>query len=106
MRLTDLNPGFVGHGGPGILTKDRQPIPFRHGVGIIFDCPCGCDQPCYVDFKNPMDGGPTVGERGPFWQRTGETFETLSLAPSILRAKAKGGCGWHGFIRDGEVISV
>lgn len=106
MRLTDLNPRWVGHGGNGYLDKDRQPVPWRHGVGVSFECPCGCDQRCFVNFKNPIDGGPHVDCSGPFWQRTGETFETLTLAPSILRDRAKGGCGWHGFIREGQIISV
>ena len=26
-----------------------------------------------------------------------------SLTPSILRVPDKGGCGWHGFITNGEV---
>ncbi len=37
------------------------------------------------------------------WQRTGETFDTLTLTPSIHSRKEKGGCGWHGFITNGEV---
>jgi hypothetical protein len=57
----------------------------------------------YVAFANPLDGGPphiSLGE--PTWQRTGDTFETLTLSPSILRTRPYG-CGWHGFITDGEV---
>jgi hypothetical protein len=54
-----------------------------------------------VPFANPIDGGPQLERHG--WQRTGDTFETLTLTPSILRARARGGCGWHGFITNGAV---
>lgn len=98
MKLADLNPGWLGAGGPGI-TRAGQPVPERHGIGIVFDCPCGCDSPVHVLLKNPLDGGPAVrGE--PLWQRTGDTFETLTLHPSIRRI---GGCQWHGWVRDGEI---
>lgn len=30
----------------------------------------------------------------------------VGLTPSILRLPAKGGCGWHGFIRNGEVVAA
>jgi len=33
------------------------------------------------------------------------TFETLTLTPSILRTPEKGGCGWHGFVTNGEIIT-
>lgn len=34
------------------------------------------------------------------WKRTGETFETLTLEPSIMQPR---GC-WHGHIKNGEVL--
>lgn len=37
---------------------------------------------------------------GIIWKRTGETFETLTLSPSI-NAEASG--HWHGFITKGEI---
>jgi len=46
------------------------------------------------------------------WDRQGESFDTLTLRPSILRLKWKDragrehGCGWHGFITNGVVTSV
>jgi hypothetical protein len=51
-----------------------------------------------VPFANPIGPGPHVNEKG--WRRTGDTFDTLTLTPSILRI---GGCGWHGFVTNGEV---
>lgn len=100
MRLTDLNPGWVGHGGEGTSNADGSPIPYRAQVGIAFDCPCGCDSRCYIGFKNPPDGGPPCDVRDVNWQRQGDTFETITLSPSIQRI---GGCGWHGWIQNGEV---
>lgn len=107
MRLIDLRPKFLGHGGEGVTnTATGAPVPRREGVGLQFDCPCGCGIPCFVHFSNPLDGGaPLVHEPFPSWQRTGDTFETLTLTPSILRTPPRG-CGWHGYITNGEVIAV
>jgi len=105
MRLTELHPEWMGAGGAGITDAAGNPVPERHGVGVLLDCPCGCDRQLYVPFANPIDGGPPVNDGHASWQRTGDTFETLTLTPSILRMKEKGGCGWHGFITNGEVTS-
>lgn len=98
MRLVDLNPQF--------LDSNH----FDKGIAIMFDCPCGCDAPCYVPFRNPIGGArPNPDDDAKYgramWDREGETFETLTLKPSILRDPAKGGCGWHGWITNGEVTS-
>lgn len=94
MKLTDLNPHFISAGE-------------RKGIGMLFDCPCGkCGELCGIEFHNPIDGGPSHDPmRHAHWHRTGETFETLTLTPSIHRS-GPGGCGWHGFITNGEVMSV
>jgi hypothetical protein len=82
-------------------------------VGITFDCPCSavimltghphnvkCPRRIFVFFDKPLDGGaPIPGER--LWQRSGgDSFETMTLAPSI---DASGEGHWHGWVRDGEV---
>jgi hypothetical protein len=101
MRLVDLHPrwmdGFDG----------------REKIGVIFDCPCGCPQDNYVPFKNPIGGGESPHKLGALWTRTGDTFETLSTTPSILRhpfsadPDPKYHCkGWHGFITNGEVTNA
>src|SRR5574341_2614043 len=102
MKLTELNPRWVGHGGEGIRNRDGSPVPRRERIGISFDCPCPtvCGERVYVPFENPADGGPAVSE--PAWQREGETFELLTINPSIQRV---GGCAWHGWVRSGEVVS-
>lgn len=102
MKLTDHNPRWVGYGGEGISDANGDPVPARSGVGLTFNCPCGtCGQRPYIGFQNPLDGGPPVSN-GPHWNRAGETFETLTVTPSILR---KSGCDWHGWLKFGELTS-
>jgi hypothetical protein len=86
----------------------------RHGMGVIFCCPVHhpraetCDfEHLFVPFENPIDGGPRFlsgqGKDGTaFWVRTGDTFEALSLTPSIL-FPADGPEHWHGYVTNGEV---
>lgn len=109
MKLTDLHPEWMGAGGEGISNADGTPAIPRQGVGILLDCPCGtCDEfhQLYVPFANPLDGGPPLQTgKNNGWQRTGDTFETLTLTPSILRTRPHG-CGWHGFITNGDVLTV
>jgi hypothetical protein len=100
-----MNPRWVGYGGEGV-SENGLPVPRREGVGIFFDCPCGkpgCR--CSLLFRNPLDGGPQVCPDHPSWQRTGDTFASLTLDPSIQRADP-GGCRWHGFLRNGEFINA
>lgn len=99
MKLTELDPQFLGAGGEGISDAQGNPVPARHGVGIGFDCPCGCGERCYIEFVNPLDGKGLHRKDGHVWNRTGDTFETLTLSPSIQRTH---GCRWHGFIENGE----
>ena len=105
MRLRDLNPVFLSAGGAGTFdTLTGVPIPKTEGVGVVFDCPCGNDDEehrCYVPFENPIGPGPLTNRKG--WRRVGSTFEELTLEPSIRRV---GGCGWHGVITNGEVVTV
>lgn len=103
MKLVDLNPSFVGTGGEGITDANGDPVPRREGIGLSLDCPCG-DKACpkfFVAFENPLGGSKPTGK--PWWKRNGNTFDTLTLRPSILR---KSHCGWHGYITAGEVKSV
>lgn len=103
MKLIELNPEWVGNGGESVTDANGNPVPRREGVAVDFDCPCGCDQRLCVVFANPLDGGPSVHPGPPRWTRTGETFEDLDLKPSILRI---GGCGWHGYINNGEIQTI
>lgn len=101
MRLSELNPRWIGAGGEGITNSDGTPAKKREGVGISFNCPCGCGSDVYIGFENPLDGGEKFDkEPHPSWKRTGDTFDTLTTTPSILRV---GGCKSHFFITNGEI---
>lgn len=105
MKLTELNPQWVGHGGEGVFMTSSEgpvPIPRRERVAISMDCPCGCKRHLCLKFTNPVDGLGPVG--GTTWERVGETFEDLTLSPSIQRADDDG-CHWHGYITNGEIIN-
>lgn len=120
MRLADLNPHFLDEAGADLREKfglaadevnealqtiSGTPRPdMRRGVGLMCDCPCGCDRPLYVPFRNPLDGLGAVEGQG--WERTGETFDTITLTPSVNRTGHTDSCGWHGYITDGHVRSV
>jgi len=105
MKLAELNAYFVDAGGEGVFSADGSPAPKRRGVGVIMNCPCGThgeDNQLYVPFEAPLDGGPCIERKG--WKRTGDTIDTLTLSPSVLRSDPDG-CRWHGWIRNGEAIS-
>jgi hypothetical protein len=114
MRLAELEPRWWSQDG-------------RHGQGVTFRCPCPRCQAgprtvrLAVAFANPLDlgdpvdmghkkawwpamgGGPHCEDLVPpgiHWNRTGDTFDTLSISPSV-DASAAG--HWHGFITKGEV---
>lgn len=99
MRLVELRPSFFGH----------YDLPDRNGVGLGFDCPHGCGDRFVVYFTNPLDGGAMIpitqsGNQKYRWQRTGETFDALTLSPSVnILEKENGPSHWHGLITNGEV---
>lgn len=116
-RLVDCNPRWVTGRYAG--RDDDTP------VGVHFDCPEGhegCDHA--IPFTPAVGGGPAASwyTSGAIWQRTGDTFETMTLSPSIRRnptyasreaAIAAGAlpehlndshfCALHIFIRDGQI---
>lgn len=105
MLLVDLNPRFFSHGGEGVSDEAGNPIPKRKGIGVSFDCPClspSCIRVA-IPFDKPLDGGPSPHPEPNTWKRTGDTFETLTLKPSIKRLD---NCKWHGWVTNGEVKSV
>jgi hypothetical protein len=103
VKLAELNPTWVGAGGKGVSYADGSPVPERHGVGLLCDCPCGCGSRLYVPFANPLDGGPPLEPDRSRWLRDGDTFEAVTLSPSIRRIPHDGSCGWHGYIRSGGI---
>ncbi len=103
MKLTDLEPRWVG------ITREavgKWPE-IRFQVGVSFLCPCCRDQRIAVIFANFIDPNntadriqwawPSVENK---WQRSGDTFETLTLTPSIDVSQHG---HWHGSITNGEI---
>jgi hypothetical protein len=84
----DLNPQYEG-------------IPDVERWGMILDHPDARDpaQRCHsgLTFAGPVQA--QLEPNRPVWQV--ESWEPLTLSPSILCAPDKGGCGLHGYIRGG-----
>lgn len=110
MRLTALRPAWrhwhhdaVRDGAIVTPATSRE-----KAIGVEFDCPIhGTEHRIYVDFANPFDGAEAV-KRNNLWQRTGETFDTLTTTPSVDYTKYDNGAVrdpscWHGFLNNGEV---
>lgn len=92
MKLVDLDPEWW------TITDGRT------GMGITFLCPHCNTQYLGVWFANPTDGGtPAPPDCFPIprWNRVGDTFETLTLHPSINVENH-----WHGFIINGEITNA
>lgn len=89
MKLTELTPEWrdIGEG--------------RRGQGVEFQCPHCNKRRIFVPFENPLDGGKPIQSSTNLWKREGETFETLTLSPSINQIGH-----WHGWIRNGEVTNA
>ena len=98
-RLVDLNPRWASGAFDGVE---------RRGIALNFDCPCQ-DEACAwggvisVWIANPIDGLPSPPQGAPrtLWSRTGDSFETLSLDPSIHAVGH-----WHGWLTNGMLVSV
>lgn len=117
MRLVDCNPRWLTGRYAG--REDDTP------AGVRFDCPEGhegCDHA--IPFTPAFDGAPTPGwqQNGAVWGRTGDTFEALTLSPSIRRIPQHASreaaivagcvpdlvtpsllCAFHGFVRAGQI---
>lgn len=114
-RLVDCNPHWVQYSGGEASSPDA----------VYFDCPEGHEDCKHViPFTPALDGSaqPVKQQNGAQWHRTGETFETLTLAPSIRRIRKHATreaaiaagcipeyvtegmlCAFHGFIKNGEI---
>ena len=79
MKLTALRPEwFTGEDGIRRL--------------LYFDCPCGCGARLGVKLKPKNPDG---------WEYNGAEFHGVTIRPSVLHL-TPGGCGWYGYITDGE----
>lgn len=78
----------------------------RQGMGITFDCPTHRDHRLAIFFENPVDGlPPQHGERN-LWKREGDSFEILTVTPSIDASEhhfGHNGQCWHGHITHGTI---
>lgn len=75
---------------------------------VIFDCPEGHEDCRHsIPFTPSLDGQTQVSpqQNGAQWYRTGDTFENLTLSPSIRRIPLPGSddCALHIFIRNGLI---
>ena len=102
MRLAELEPRWV----TGIRGKFPEAEGKRGHIGLTFLCPHCRTQRLGILFDPPIDDdvlwlfaswSPFLGDR---WQREGETFDSISLTPSIDASESG---HWHGFITDGEI---
>ncbi len=111
MKLTELNPRWVGLSGP---IYD----------GVAFDCP-HCLREAFnrpgeeidiqrlaITFSPPIDPNgwwakitqPTYAGQNVWKRGNGDTFETLSISPSVDASNPiEFKNHWHGFISNGEV---
>lgn len=107
MKLTELKPRWTGYASND--KRDEQII-----NGLTFLCPhCGLQtgQRLGVLFHPPIDEGGwlakgvTIFHGAVEWTRTGDTFETLTLSPSIntMQNRMDFANHWHGFFTNGEV---
>ena len=102
MKLTELNPEWLTRGGKRI--------------GIRFICPHCNDQRLVIGFDKALDGegytGIVINREGPIawmmggegnngWSVQGDTFETLTITPSIDVSQHG---HWHGSITNGEMV--
>mgnify|MGYP006921811288 CR=1 FL=1 len=95
MKLVELNPRWSVDA--DIIIGDRVVHdPERHGMGLSFDCPCcvGTSRATRlaVFFRNPIDGKVASDDYKNLWLRTGDSFDTLTLSPSV---DASGHGHWH-----------
>ena len=105
------------------ITEALGPVHYRHhpltlaeAQGIIFLCPkCMRDHPdgkgvhsVEVSFRDrgvlDADGTHTKEGLPVRWQVSGTGFHDLTTTPSILLTGA--GCGWHGYLQEGNVSII
>jgi len=112
MKITDLDAQFLvptekGH---------RFVATIEEASGVIFQCPkCGKDAErgeedgrryvvgahyvvCWFAGKVPKDITPGPGR----WTVSGSSLENLTLSPSVFLNGE--GCGWHGWVQNGDAI--
>jgi len=64
-------------------------------AGLILRCP-GCKELSFLPFRS--------GIHSEEWDLLNE--DPIEITPSINHDKALGGCGWHGWLKNGEFTRV
>lgn len=103
MRLTELDPRWFTFAHPADGVDIR--------IGLTFLCPHCRVQRLGVAFTPAIDPAGMIPKFGiqlekMAWQRQGDTFDTLTITPSIdaSHAATMGFEGhWHGYITSGEI---
>lgn len=103
MRLTELDAHLLR------AVDDRTDTrvdTLAEAQGVCFQCPKCCHNGghyvlCWFKDRGiPDDKVPGPGR----WTPTGTCIADLSLTPSVLLSGA--GCGWHGFVTNGDVSII
>lgn len=113
MKLTELDAKFVRYETRNGSQQWTIPVEaFADAQGIMFLCPV-----CFTKNNGPVgthlvdvtfEGRGAAADQGSHgtdgqptrWAVSGDRFENLTTSPSVLLV---GGCGWHGFITNGDV---
>lgn len=108
MRLTDLEPRFLKITSP---TTFQDVDTIAEADGVIFLCPkCSATNGGPVGTHSVICWRPHVGqEHDPKpgrWEFQGTGLHDLTLVAGSSSILLKGGCEWHGFIRNGEVTGA
>lgn len=105
MRFIELEPKFFKVDNSKGNTSLRHVDTIEEADGVRYLCPKCFEQKrnhahsviCYKPgVELSYDAGPGR------WPMTGTGFEDLTLTPSV---QLLGGCGWHGFVTNGEVTT-
>lgn len=100
MKLLDLDPRWAMDADI-VIGGIKRHYENRQGMCVSFECPHCRVQRLAVWFANPIDGLPPTDDASTLFQRTGETFETLTLSPSVDASKSG---HWHGHVTNGEIM--
>ena len=85
---------------PGEMYPERM-HPDGPVVGYVYAC-VGCNQLSGLGLAG------RIGEGARWTVVSGDAGRpsSLTLAPSILHDPSRGGCGWHGWLRDGVFVPI
>lgn len=112
MRLVDLNPRWCSE--YGLSAKQGVTFDCPHcrttRLGVWFDVPVSDHPPIDIArFKETLDCDHPEYQHdlhethlsGTHWHRDGDSFENLTLSPSIDASKFG---HWHGYVTMGEIL--